>query len=80
MLSMKPYRLLKPREVAAFLCVTVWTLKNYRDRGAGPPFVRLLPKTIRYPSDELEAWLKEAISAGRAVWNEYHERRAAKDV
>ncbi len=59
MLSMKPYRLLKPREVAAFLGVTVWTLKNYRDRGAGPPFVRLLPKTIRYPSDELEAWLKE---------------------
>ena len=59
MINMKPYRLLKPIEVAAFLGVTHWTLKNYRDRGAGPPFVRLLPKTIRYPSDELESWLKE---------------------
>ena len=57
MLDMKPHRLLKPTEVAALLGVTHWTLKNYRDRGEGPPHVRLSSQTIRYPSDELEAWI-----------------------
>ncbi len=55
-----PPRLLKTREVAAYLNVTLETLRKYRDRGSGPPFVRLLPKTLRYPSDGLNEWLATA--------------------
>ena len=55
------HRLLKSREVCEILQVTPLTLQNYRDAGKGPPVVRLAPRTIRYPSDELEAW----IEAGR---------------
>ncbi len=51
------HRLLKSREVCEILQVTPLTLQNYRDAGEGPPFVRLAPRTIRYPSDELEAWI-----------------------
>ncbi len=57
--NINPPRLLKPREVAEFLCVTKGTLKNYRNKGEGPPFIRMLPKTIRYPSNELEAWVEK---------------------
>lgn len=57
--NINPPRLLKPREVAEFLCVTTQTLRAYRDKDTGPPYIRLLPKTIRYPSNELEAWVEE---------------------
>ena len=52
-----PPRLLKTREVADYLNVSLDTLRAYRDKDTGPPFVRLLPKTLRYPSNDLKAWL-----------------------
>ncbi len=57
--NIDPPRLLKCRETAQLLCVTTETLRAYRDKGTGPPYVRLLPKTIRYASNELEAWVRE---------------------
>lgn len=50
-------RLLTTHEVCAILQVTRTTLKNYRDAGNGPPVVKLAPRTVRYPSDELQDWI-----------------------
>ena len=58
------HRLLKSREVCEILQVTPLTLQNYRDAGEGPPFVRLAPRTIRYPRDELEAWINAHREGG----------------
>lgn len=40
---------LKTAEVAAILRVTPRTVERWRRRGAGPPYVRLGTRTIRYP-------------------------------
>lgn len=59
LLRIRPARMLTPREVGDFLKVSVQTLRNYRLRGEGPPYIKLHPQTYRYASDELEAWLQE---------------------
>lgn len=46
-------------EAARVLRVSKLTLKNWRDRGEGPPHVRLGPKTIRYRLSSLMAYLDE---------------------
>ena len=48
-------RLLSPREAAAYLGTTEKALENWRGTGAGPVFVRLSPKCIRYAADDLDA-------------------------
>ena len=60
----KHHRLLKTREVCEILRVSRLTLQNYRDNGGGPPVVRLAPRTIRYPSDELQAWIEACQEGG----------------
>ncbi len=57
-----PPRLLRTREVAAYLSVTKETMEAYRAKGIGPPWVKIPPKTIRYPSDGLKAWAENQPS------------------
>ena len=57
-IDIDPPRLLKVTEVCALLGVGKHTLLNYREAGEGPPYVRFASSTIRYPSDELEAWIE----------------------
>jgi hypothetical protein len=48
---------LTPKQVAARLNVNTECLRYWRRRGTGPPWVRLGPKTIRYPAPDLEMWI-----------------------
>ena len=53
-------RLLTPREAAAYLGTTEKALENWRGSGAGPVFVRLSPKCIRYAAYDLDAYIWES--------------------
>lgn len=46
-------------EAARYLRVTPLTLRNWRQRGEGPPWIRLGPRMIRYPVPSLSAYLVE---------------------
>ena len=51
------------REAACFLRVCPLTLKNWRDRGEGPPWLRVGPKAIRYKRSSLTAYLDKLETA-----------------
>jgi predicted DNA-binding transcriptional regulator AlpA len=51
-------QLLNTKQVAALLGVSEQWLEAGRSKGYGPPFVRLGPRCIRYPRDELVKWIK----------------------
>jgi hypothetical protein len=46
-------------EAAAFLGLRPQSLANLTWQDAGPPYVRLSSRCIRYDRDELLAWMKE---------------------
>ena len=46
-------------ETARFLRVTPLTLRNWRERGEGPPWIRLSSRVIRYPVPSLTVYLAE---------------------
>ena len=59
-------RLLTAREVASRLSFKhPETVLRWRRRGEGPPAVKLDNGAIRYPEDELEAWLEERATTPR---------------
>ena len=52
--------LLTPSQVAARLSVSLHTLQAWRSKCVGPKYVKLaggVNASVRYRSDELEAWL-----------------------
>lgn len=51
--------LLTPRELAAQLGVDVSDLRRLRERGAGPAYIKITPRTIRYLSQDVAEWLKD---------------------
>jgi predicted site-specific integrase-resolvase len=51
-------RLLKPREVAAMLGVSPYTLLEWRRVGFGPPFLRLRGNDLRYEKEALRKWVR----------------------
>ena len=51
-------RLLTPAETAERLRLHVTTLAGQRQRGDGPPYVRLGRKCVRYREADIEAWLE----------------------
>ncbi len=48
--------LLKEREVASFLRVSVRTLQNWRVTGRGPEFIKLGSRVV-YPTSSIDAFL-----------------------
>ena len=50
-------RLLRTSEAAARLGLTTETLKKYRKAGAGPKFIRLNGRVVRYRLSDLIAYL-----------------------
>jgi predicted DNA-binding transcriptional regulator AlpA len=38
------------------------TLRTWRARREGPPFIQLGARTPRYPRDELRRWIRERLS------------------
>lgn len=58
--------MLKPREAAEHIGVTTQTLRHWRERGGGPPFVRLETGRVRYPADELLRYIDRRTVRGGA--------------
>lgn len=51
--------LLTTRQVADRLGLSPGTLENWRRAGKGPPWQKLGPRMVRYPSDSVEKWVNE---------------------
>jgi predicted DNA-binding transcriptional regulator AlpA len=50
--------LLTARQVAAMLSVSLATFKRIRQRGEGPPSIRVGKRAIRYRRRDVERWLQ----------------------
>jgi excisionase family DNA binding protein len=50
--------LLTMKELAAYLNVSVSTIKDWRGRGEGPPALRV-GGSLRWRREDIEAWLNE---------------------
>ena len=50
-------RLLKDTEAADVMSLSVKTLRNWRWRGEGPPFVVVGRRSVRYRQDDIDAYL-----------------------
>ena len=46
-------------QVGEYLGVSAKTLRNWRQKGKGPPWIRLEGGGVRYRPDDLERWLEE---------------------
>jgi predicted DNA-binding transcriptional regulator AlpA len=44
-------------EAADYFGISSATLRNWRARGDGPPYIKVNPRVIRYQLLELEAWM-----------------------
>lgn len=53
---MESVRYYTPAELAAYLQKSVYTLKTWRARQTGPPYLKV-GGSVRYPKLEVEAWL-----------------------
>ena len=50
-------RMLKPEEVAERIGVTERTLRRWKEKGEGPPFIKINSRVLRYPEKELNEFL-----------------------
>jgi DNA-binding transcriptional MerR regulator len=59
--------LLEERDAARALAVSAETLRLWRRRGIGPPYVRVGPRLVRYLRDDLASFIRSRrVEAGRA--------------
>ncbi len=56
-LERKPQDVLTPQEAAAHLGITVGTLQRWRSSGAGPSYLMLSRRVVRYRWSELVSFL-----------------------
>ena len=54
-------KMLTTFEVASFLRVSRDTLSNWRENGAGPPFVKLSRRVLRYPRRAFERYMRQHL-------------------
>jgi predicted DNA-binding transcriptional regulator AlpA len=54
-------RLLDEYAVAAWLSISVRTLRNWRVQGGQIPFIRVGKKAVRYRSSDVEVWLVSRV-------------------
>ncbi|MEU4655406.1 helix-turn-helix domain-containing protein [Streptomyces sp. NPDC023723] len=53
------WRLLAPPQLAELLAVSDKTLRNWRNNGKGPSYIKLDGGAVRYPVRDVCAWLDE---------------------
>ncbi|MFE1551607.1 helix-turn-helix domain-containing protein [Streptomyces sp. NPDC058718] len=53
--------LLTPEQASEYLNVSHWTLRNWRYRGEGPPFLKA-GRSVRYRLVDLDSWLSGTYS------------------
>jgi predicted DNA-binding transcriptional regulator AlpA len=58
--------LAKPAEIANYLGKPVSTLRVWRQRRLGPPWLKVGPRDVRYRWSDVEQWLSEQVSSDRA--------------
>ena len=58
-----PDRLLLTDEAAQFLRLTPRALENWRNKGDGPPYIRISHRCVRYRLGTLVDWLGKRTSA-----------------
>lgn len=56
-----------PEEVAEYLQKTEKTLRNWRNLGIGPPYLKVEGGAIRYRWPEVEKWLSSQAVTPRAT-------------
>lgn len=61
--SRDPDSLLKERDAADLLCLSVRTLQSWRVRLAGPPFIQV-GRAVRYRRGDLIAWISANTCGG----------------
>jgi excisionase family DNA binding protein len=52
-------QLLTPQQAARYLNVALRTLQSWRQRGIGPPSIKLPSGVRRYRKDDLDRWIAE---------------------
>lgn len=60
-------RLLDPKQAAAVLGVSWRTLERWRRHGAGPVFLRMSARSIRYRLSDVERWLDQQRRASTSA-------------
>ena len=55
---MSEVRYLRTPDAAAYLGTTRRFLEKLRSKGGGPKFCKIGGRTVVYPKDELDAWVK----------------------
>ena len=62
----QPKTYLNSEQAAEYLGISAATLKNWRKRGDGPPFIKVNARVIRYLRCDLDVWMdtkpKQTIS------------------
>ena len=53
--------LITPKKVAEDLFTSKSTLSKWRLKGIGPKFVKIGPRAVAYPKDEIESWLRSNL-------------------
>jgi predicted DNA-binding transcriptional regulator AlpA len=56
--------MMKEKEVAEKLKVSLAALRRWRYEGRGPRYVKVAGVAVRYPSDQLDAWINSCPSGG----------------
>jgi predicted DNA-binding transcriptional regulator AlpA len=57
--------LISEAQAAALLSVAQRTLQGWRRNGAGPGFVRLTARSVRYRRADLVAWVSARLESGK---------------
>lgn len=53
--------LFSEKHAARYLNLSPRTLRNWRTRGGGPPFVKISGRCIRYRMKDLDAWMNSRL-------------------
>lgn len=53
----QPKTYLNSEQAAEYLGISAATLKNWRKRGDGPPFIKVNARVISYIRCDLDAWM-----------------------
>ncbi|MFF7167369.1 helix-turn-helix transcriptional regulator [Streptomyces sp. NPDC008086] len=70
------WQLLAPPQLAELLAVSDKTLRNWRNDGKGPTYIKLDGGAVRYPMRDVYAWLDEQRNASvRSHAHRTHEMR-----
>lgn len=49
---------LNPKEAAAYLNTSPWTLSDWRYKGRGPKYSKMGPRLVRYAKADLDAFME----------------------